>query len=87
MSLDIKVDTILNVLIDMKSEQARQGEQIDRNTEDLKDHIEGVRQNRIRIESLEKSKERSKGVIKFLGVAASVIAGVAAVATALIKYL
>lgn len=82
-----KFNIIIDHIIDIKSEQARQGEQIDRNTEDLKDHIEGVIQNRVRIEDLEVSDIKRKSIAKFLVTIASVIGGATAVASAIYKYL
>lgn len=49
-NIDTKVDQIA-------IEQARQGEHIDRNTDDLKEHIEGVKQVRVLIANHEKLNE------------------------------
>lgn len=86
MDIDQKFEIIIEHVIDIKTEQARQGGQIDHNTKDLKDHIEGVVQNRGRIEVLEKDKVRKKAIVKFSCVIASVGAGIAAIFSAVTKY-
>ena len=48
-----KLDKIQEDVTSLKIVQALQGKDIDRNTKDLSDHIEGVQQNRKRIEILE----------------------------------
>lgn len=87
MDVNDRYEVIIDHIIDIKTEQARQGEKIDQNTDDLKDHIEGVRQNRLRVEILEQDKEKRKGIIKFVGFAVSVLAALTASVTALVKYL
>ncbi len=46
-----KLDNIHNDITYLKVEQAKQGKDITRNTEDLADHIEGVKQTRVMIEA------------------------------------
>jgi len=87
MGIETKINEIINHIIDIKEEQARQGEKIDQNTEDLRTHIEGVKQNRIRIENLEKINERKKGAVKLLVTLSGIIAGIGAVMSAIYKYL
>lgn len=85
--MEHKFDAIIKHVIEIKTEQARQGEKIDQNTEDLREHIEGVKQNRIRIECLEKDRERSKAVKKFIVTLSGVLAGIAGVISVAFKYI
>jgi hypothetical protein len=45
-----KLDKIQDDVSDLKVEQAKQGKDIGQNTKDLSEHIEGVKQNRARLE-------------------------------------
>lgn len=66
---------------------------VDKNTEDLAEHIEGVLQNRERLEKLEdsfrdiKSEERGRGkALKNAGIVAGVLAGIASVVYNVINF-
>ena len=51
--IDQKLDKIHEELVELRIETAEQGKDIKKNTKDLEDHIEGVKQKRARIEELE----------------------------------
>lgn len=50
-----KIDKVQEDVSEIKVEQATQGKDIAKNTVDLTDHKEGVRQNRARVRALEKN--------------------------------
>jgi len=52
--IDNKLDKVIDDLHEIKTQNAVQNEHIAKNTKDLEEHIEGVKQNRFRIEHLEK---------------------------------
>ena len=77
--IDSKIDKIQETLQDVKIEHAVQTEHIKKNTKDLEDHIEGVKQNRARIEHLEKSEAKVGMIWKVLTAVFALVAVVSSV--------
>lgn len=93
--MDAKIDLIYDMVKDLNGKQDTQTERlirlesnVDRNTEDLADHIEGVKGNRkliklteqklaLRLDELEEPKKTAKSVGKFLKWAFGIISVVA----------
>lgn len=68
-----KLDKIHEITIETRIEQAGMKKDVSRNTEDLSEHIEGVLQNRVRIEVLEKDTFQPKRFAKALIIIGKVI--------------
>ena len=64
--IDSKLDKIQEDITSIKLDNAKQSKDIERNTKDLSDHIEGVKQNRARIREIEKTKSNVAFVFKVL---------------------
>ena len=55
-----KLDKLVDVTTDIRLTQTKMESDISRNTSDIADHIEGVKQNRARIEKLEEPSKARK---------------------------
>lgn len=64
--IDRKLDKVQEDLNEIKLDHVIQNNNIERNTKDLADHIEGVKQNRGRVECLEKDNVRIKMIWKVI---------------------
>ena len=67
------LNKINDSLVEIKIEQARQGEHISQNTKDLAEHILGVKLNRGRIEVLERWFCEWKGLVKAFKILISIV--------------
>lgn len=79
--IDGKLDKIVDSQVELKIDVAEIKKDVERNTADLEEHIEGVLQNRHRIVKLEEPRKVIKGLAKFTIWLAGVAGAVAALYT------
>jgi cell division protein FtsX len=61
--LESKMDKTIDVITETSIVVAKLEVYVEKNTEDLAEHIEGVQQTRVRLERLEKIEQWSRGAI------------------------
>jgi FtsZ-binding cell division protein ZapB len=64
--LESKVDKTIDAMAEVGIQLARMEVNVERNTEDLEEHIEGVQQTRVRLERLEKIEQWLRGAFYVL---------------------